>query len=365
MTMGSTRVRIALGLALAALVVLTPGCFFMETEINVAVDGSAEVGVQVGVSSMLAQGQELGPEMLQDIEKGFSAPGWQAKPLEREGYEGVAVSGHVAPGGALMPGEMSEGNDLKLSVTPRLFSTDYRVEGKVTLNPPSADALPVETARSEGRIVMAGYRTVQDTPEEPAEAPDAGEEMPFDPGMLGQLLSGGMEKPHATITVRAPGSVLETDGEEIQGGAVWSLSEDLLQSMGEPTVSLRLVTRLLNQGIIGKLADRLAIERGETDMAALIADYVSRDLLPNPPRQNAASATFDVEAYSLAIATVVRLEEALGARVGPVVVEALGLNADDITAQRIRQIRDTVFAADEDELIEAAATAVVGKVQAK
>lgn len=360
--MADTRVRTALGLALAAAVMLTPGCFFIETNINVAVDGSADVDVQVGVASAVAQGQELGPEMLQDIQKSLTAPGWEARALEREGYEGVTVRGHVAPGGSLMPGEMGDGSSLKLTVVPRLFSTDYQVEGQVTMSPPSADTLPTETAGRPGDIVLADYRPVQDTFDGP---PGMGEDLPFNPEALGQMLMGGLEPPHATVTVRAPGTVLDTDGETIEGGASWSLSDNLLQSMAEPQLSLRLVTRLLNQQVIGKLADRLAIERGQTDMASLIADYVQRDLLPNPPRQNASAATFDVEAYSLAIGAVVALEDALGEKVGAAVVKALGLNAEDITAQRIRTLSGRIGGLEQDQLVELAASAVVGKVGEK
>jgi hypothetical protein len=368
MTMAHTRVTVALVLIAGVALVALPGCFFVESNIRVAVDGSSDVSVRLGVAEALMQGEDGGGDMLKDIEEGMDAPGWTVKPLEQEGYKGVVLSGRVPLGGTMMPGPESQPGDLGVTLERRLFSTDYRVDGTLKLSPPEEPTPPADASASSGRIVLTGSGTsIGVLPQFPgmeelagSASAAAGEgEMPFDPQMLTQMLMGGGEGPHANLTIRAPGSVLETDGDELDDGSVqWALDMSALQSAGAPEVRVHLVTRLVNQQIVGKLADRLATELDQPDMAALIADYVRRGLLPNPPRQDALSATFDVQAYGAAISTIATLEDALGPQVGAAVVRSLGLNADNITARRLREIHDAVIGADSDGLVDMAARAV-------
>jgi hypothetical protein len=369
--MAHTRMTVALVLAAAASLVLTPGCFFMESNIKVAVDGSADVDFQVGISEALMQGEGDAGDMLGDIRGSLTEPGWEVKALEREGYKGVALTGHVPPGGKMLPGPESKPGDMAITVERRLFSTDYRIDGKLTLSPPEDKPAPApEASAGQGRIVFAALDGSEGGPGglprfpgmEGGDGAAGGEgELPFDPKMLSQMLmGGGGEGPHATLTIRAPGTVLETDGDELDGGGVqWALDIKMMQASAAPEVKVHLVTRLVNHQVVGRLADRLALELDQPDMAALIADYVSRGLLPNPPRTDALSATFDVAAYGAALNAIATLEDTLGPQVAEAVVRSLGFNADNVTAQRLHELHDAVVGAETEGLVDMAAGAVV------
>lgn len=340
--------------ALVALLLFAPGCFMMEANINVNVDGSADVEVQVGAAAAIMEMQEEGAdpfaELAQDVPEG-----WTVRPLESEEWTGVVISGRAPAGEALLPSPDEAPSDIKLNVVRRLFSTDYVVEGVFSLDEPMEEAPEAEAAApGEPRIVFTQL------PELEVQEEGEGEEE-FDAEAFAGLLGAMAVQPRISFSIKAPGTVVETTGTVNERGAVvWSFDVPGLMTEGPPPeFRVLLRTRLLNYANIGRLADRLAAEADLPDMAPMIADCVSRGLLPNPPRDDPARATFDVEAYAAALKIITALDGLLGPPTTARVIAGLKLNADDVTARQLREMGELVEKTEPEEFIEVVAQALL------
>ena len=354
--MVSTRHTLLLLVVAVVALALTSGCFMMEANIEINVDGSADVEMRMAVSQGLMEMGEEGEDPFADVEKELPE-GWKSSPLEEEGWKGIIVTGRAPAGGELLPDTEGGESDIKLRVTRRLFSTDYEVEGSFAMDEtPLGKESEAKARQAEGRIVF-----VQQEGEE-----EATEDEGFDPEALMGLLGAMGRQPRIGFSLKAPGVIVETNGEiNDEGAAVWRL--DLASLMAEeeavPAFRVYLKSRLLNQQSIGRLADELAAERDMAEMAALIADCVSRGLLPNPPRDNPLKASLDAEAYDHALSIIVALEDALGEATAARVVRGLKLNADSVTAKQLRETWELILSAEEEELVEVAAGAILKHVR--
>lgn len=349
--------KTSLLVALISTLCLAPGCFMMEANINVNVDGSADVELQLGIPVAImemqeAEGEDPFAEIVEELPEG-----WTVKPLDTGDWRGVAISGRAPAGEGLLPSPDETPSDIKLSIIPRLFSTDYVVDGVFSIEesePPEPQA--EAAAPGEPRIVFAQLPEL-DLQEE-------GEDE-FDADALAGLLGAMAMQPRISFSIKAPGHVVETTGTvNERGAAVWSLDvPGLMSEDAPPEVRVLLRTRLLNYANIGRLADRLAAEADMPDMAAVIADCVTRGLLPNPPRDDPARATFDAEAYANALTIVDALADVLGPDTMARVMTGLRLNADDVTARELREMRELMDATEPAELVEVVAQALVNHMR--
>ena len=362
--MVSTKSTLLTSIAVACSLALVPGCFFVEGNVKVNVDGSAEVEMSVAVSQALAELSEGDADPFGEFQEGMPE-NWTAEPLEEEGRKGVVVRGTAPAGGQLIPQGEGEESNVNVRIVKRLLSTEYVVEGTVSMGDVSKDEAE-EAAASTGTIVFTQAREEEENEETEGwddELGDAGEM--FNPEALMGLFAGGAQQPQVSFSVKAPGTLVETTGTPTDDGAAkWVL--DITSMMGReepPTLEVLLRTRLLNHQNIGRLADRLAAERDMPDMAALIGDYVMRGLLPNPPKEAPLKAGLDAEAFENAIKTIVAFESVIGEVPTARVVNGLKLNADDITARRLRETWELVADMDEEELVEVVGEAVVKHVK--
>jgi len=304
------------------------------------------------VSEALAQmgGEEGDP--FGEMQDALPGSEWQTQPLEEEGWKGVRLEGRVARGVSLFPAAEGEQPQAHVSMRQRLLSTDYTVEGELQM--PSGEKVDEdETARTpQGHIVLT-----QQTPEE---------ETPFDDEALAGLLGAMGQQPSVGFKIRCPGTIVSTNGTIVDDGAAeWRF--DMGEMMGQPeelpALGIHVHSRLLNHQNIGRLADKLAEERDLPDMSALIAEYVTRGLLPNPPKADPLKAGLDAEAYDNAIGIIVIFEDAVGGPMAGRIVRGLRLNADNITAKRLREMYELVSELEGDELVEVGAQAVLKHVK--
>lgn len=340
--------------ALVSLLVLAPGCFMMEANITVNVDGSSDVELKVGAAAAIMDMQDEGEDPFAQIAEDLPE-GWTVNPLESEEWRGVVISGRAPAGEALLPSPEKAPSDIKLSVVRRLFSTDYVVDGVFSVQGAPDQAPDAEAAApGEPRIVFTQLPDLGVQEQEEGE----GE---FDAEAFAELLGAMAVQPRISFSIKAPGTVVETTGAvNERGAAVWSFNVPGLMTEGPPPeFRVLLRTRLLNYANIGRLADRLAAEADMPDMAPMIADCVTRGLLPNPPRDDPARATFDVEAYVAALRIVTTLDRLLGPPTTARVIAGLKLNADDVTAKQLRQTWEMLDKTEPEELIEVVAQAVL------
>ena len=338
--------------ALVSLLFLAPGCFMMEANINVNVDGSSDVELQVGAAAAIMEMQEEGEDPFAQIAEDLPE-GWTVKPLESEAWKGVVIAGRAPAGEALLPSSDEAPSDIKLSVVRRLFSTDYVVDGVFSIRDAVEEAPEAEAAApGEPRIVFAQLPELEVQEEEEEE---------FDAEAFAGLLGAMAIQPRISFSVKAPGTIVETTGAvNERGAAVWSFDVPGLMSEGPPPeFHVLLRTRLLNYANIGRLADRLAAEADMPDMAPMIAQGVTRGLLPNPPKDDPARAAFDVEAYAATLKIITALDGLLGPPTTARVIAGLKLNADDVTAKQLRETWEMVDKTEPEELIEVVAQALL------
>lgn len=347
--MASTRLTLPLLAALGLSLALISGCFMFEGNVTVRVDGSADVEMRVALTEALSEFGEGGA--FEEFE-GELPDDWEVAPIEEDGWKGVAVMGRVEPGASLFPqGEDEDQEPMGVTVVRRLFCTDYIIEGSPGMSPMPTPPGP-QAAAPKSDIVFIQQEEVEGD---------------FDPEALMGLLGGVAQAPRVSFAIKAPGSIIETTGiVNDEGAAVWEIDLSDLEAMTDeasiPQMNIVLRTRLLNHQSIGRLADKLAAERDMPDMAALIADYVTRGLLPNPPKENPLKAGLDAEAFANAIGIIVTFEDVLGEAMTERVVRGLKLNAQNMTAKQLRETWELVADMDEEELIEVAADSVVRHV---
>ncbi|MDI9585545.1 MAG: hypothetical protein QM473_15080 [Acidobacteriota bacterium] len=355
---GTSRVIFAL-IAVAALTSVMTGCFRVRADVQLKVDGSAQTVLEVGISEALASlGQGTEDENpLEEMKKNLPEGDWRVEELQEEGWRGLILKGTSPAGTAFLPAPEDAGANIDVKVVQRLFSTEYTVQGEIPLGQTSPMG-----ATSEASLQSGGW--IAQAEGVPADDESAGEGG-FDPDALMGLMGAMGQQPSFSLTIRAPGRIVETNGRPIgTGGAEWSL--DMISMMsGQPqeAISVYLRTQLPNQQSIGRLADRLATERDMPDMAALIAEYVSRGLLPNPPKTDPLRAGLDAAAYDSAISTIVALENVLGSAVAERIVRGLKLSADDVTAQHLTGTWEALADIQEDEIVEVAGQAVLRHIK--
>lgn len=343
----TTRKVRLLSLALAGgVLVLTPGCLLFDGQFAVNVDGSTDVQVTVAMGrALMEQAQQEAGDPVDDLAK-EPPEGWIVQPYDTDEWHGARLQRHAMPGEDLIPpagGKRSTMDDVKVSMTQRLLCTDYQVAGKISFS----DLGPGdEQASATPRVVF-----VQDA--QANEGPAGAEDQMPDLGAMGGLLGALAQRPQLTLRIKAPGSVLSTTGNAGENGVtVWDVpirSDGMLQAPED--LVIRHVTRLVNQQNVGRLADRLAAEKDVPDMASVIADYVARDLLPNPPKADPLKASLDAQAYHDALSIIAMLEDAVGPQVAQRVVVGLKLNADSVTAKQLADLWAVMSQADQDELV--------------
>jgi len=376
--MARTRIVLCALFLLGLALMLTSGCFKVEGNVKVGVNGTSDVELTVAMSEALAQmaqddegteeGAEEGTDEGTEEDAGPADPlaelkenvpeGWQATDVTEEGWVGVTLTGRVEPGQPLFPeGEGDEpgsGSDVHVRVVQRQFSTDYYVEG--TLAPPGGDETLTTRREPQGGVVFTQFE--EEGSEEEGDD-EAGVEA------FGNLLGALGDEPTITFTISAPGTIVETSGVEVDDGtALWAMGmDDFGEQEAEEAFDISLHTRLLNYQSIGRLVDKLAAERDLPDVAVLVADYVSRDLLPNPPKDDPLRAGIDAEAYEAAIGTIIALEDALGETTAARVINGLKLNADGVSARELNETWALIGEMEAEELTEVAAEAIVKHVR--
>ncbi|NSW55395.1 MAG: hypothetical protein HPY44_05240 [Armatimonadetes bacterium] len=355
---GTSRVILTL-IAVAALASLMTGCFRVRADVQLKVDGSAQTVLEIGISDALASLGE-GPEgenPLEEMRKNLPAGDWQVEELQEEGWRGLILRGTSPAGAAFLPVPEDAGADIDVKVVQRLFSTEYTIQGEIPLEPTSPMGAPSEAWLHSGERIAQADGV-------PADDANGGEEG-FDSDALMGLMGAMGQQPSFSLTIRAPGRIVETNGRPTGAGSVeWAIDMASMMSKGpQQGISVYLRTQLLNQQSIGRLADKLAAERNMPDMAALIAEYVSRGLLPNPPKEDPLKAGLDTAAYDSAISTLAALENVLGGAVAERVVRGLKLNADDVTARHLTGTWQALADIEEDEIVEVAGQAVLRHIK--
>ena len=353
---GTSRVVLTLAV-LAALTSLTTGCFRVRADVQIKVDGSTMSTLEVAVSEALASLGQEGDDPLKEMRENLPEGDWRVEDIEEEGWRGVRLKGTAPAGSAFLPAADGAAPDVSIKVVQRLFSTEYTVQGEIPLGGP---ALAEETDEAHR---PSDTRVAQLEAEGAASESIGGEQ--FDPQELMGLMGAMSMQPSLSLAVRAPGNIVETNGQRtVSGGAEWVVDmNSMVSEQSTASISIYLRSQLPNQQSIGRLADRLAAERGMPDMAALIADYVARGLLPNPPRQDPLKAGIDVEAYESAISSIVALENVLGGAVAQRVVQGLRLNADDVTALQLKSTWDLLSGIEQEELVEVSGQAALRHIK--
>ncbi len=348
--MASTKLSVTLLALVAVSLMLTSGCFMLEGNIKLNVDGSANVEMRVAISEALAQmGDDEGDDPFAQMKENLPEGDWTVEDITEDGWRGVALKGVAPPGGKLFPETEAgaEAPEFNVDIQPRLFSTDYTVQGTFSMQEPEAEeAVDPDAEAQTGQIIFC-------------QAEEEEEEM--DPEALMGLFGAMGQQMRVSFSVTAPGTILETSGEQTGSGtAEWGLDmASLMQSEAPQEIRVYLRSRLLNQQSIGRLADKLAAERDLPEMSALIAEYVARGLLPNPPKKSPLKAGLDAAAYDHALGVLVILEDVLGEATAARVVRGLKLNADNVTAKELREMHELVMGMEEDELVEVGAGAVL------
>ena len=363
--MGHTRLTLALLVAACGALVFTSGCFLLEGNVKLNVDGSANVEIKMGIADSLAdmQKSEGGTDPFADTVNGLPK-GWTVKPLDEEGWKGVVAAGKSAPGEPLFPPAKGEKSDFKTTVTRRLFCTDYDIQGTLKMDDPAAQAEHTALGQGGRLVFTQGDQKGQDKgdPKDKGKG-DAGPDM----GGLGDLLGGmmGAGEPRVQFSFKAPGTVLETTGEiDDDGAAVWRLDMgNMMQGGPAKPLDIRLRTRLVNYQNVGRLADRLAEEEDLADMASLIAEYVTHDLLPNPPKKDPLRAGLDVKGYADAVHIIAALQDAVGAKATATVIRSLKLNADNVTGKQLADTWRMVSAMDAKDLADVAGEATAKQLR--
>lgn len=354
---GTSRVILAL-VVVAALISVLTGCFRVRADVQLNVDGSAQTVLEVGISEALASlgEREGGSDPLEEMKKDLPEGDWHVEELKEEGWRGLVLRGVSPAGTAILPAPDNAGADIDVKIVQRLFSTEYTVQGEIPIGPSTAIGPTSEASRGPARRIAQADGAHSD-----GEASEGG----LDPDALMGLMGAMGQQPSFSMTIRAPGRIVETNGRQTSsGGAEWSLDMPSMMTEGpQKTLSIYLRTQLPNQQSIGRLADRLAAERDMPDMAALVSEYVSRGLLPNPPKQDPLRAGLDAAAYDSVISTIVALEAVLGGTVADRVVRGLKLNADDVTAQQLVGTWETLADIEEDEIVEVAGQAVLKHIK--
>ncbi len=348
--MARTRLTVCVLASLAVAMLFVSGCFKVEGSVKVGVDGSSAVRMSVGIMEALAamggdeEGQDPLAEMREDLPEG-----WEAEDLEEDGWVGVTISSLIAPGEPLFPREAAEAGGMTVRVVQRQFCTDYYVEG--TLTPPEGAGPGTVRDGAAGGIVFT-----QDEAEDEEGMTDED---------FGALMGAFGPQPSISFSVSAPGTIVSTSGEQVgHSTAVWTVDMDQMGEEEEGAiVAVHLHSRLLNYQSIGRLADRLAAERELPDTFVLVADYIARDLLPNPPKEAPLKAGIDAEAYEAALSIVIAFEEVLGEDTAARVINGLKLNADGVSAKDLTEMWDRVQQMESEELIEVAAQAIVKHVR--
>ncbi len=349
---------------------LTPGCFMFEMKVKVHPDGSSRVDLRAGISqALLKMGQPGEKPAVPDLDVPKDLPeGWTIKPLDDADWKGWTVGGAVPLGQELIRVSQSQPSDPKaprVKLIRRLFSTEYFVEGTLIAEPPGGKNPAASAALAPGGVLLFTQAKGDTVPGEPPGEP------PFDPQalmqMMGALGSGG---PSISLVIKAPGAIVETNGQADEDDNVtWRLDlGSLLKEAATPAapqaLSVKLHTRLVNHQNLGRLADLLA-GRDLDDMAALLADYVSRDLLPNPPREEPLKAVLDVDAYECAMRSIAALENVLAKPGTAAAVKALGLNADGVTGKRLVEIWKVLKDMPEEDLAGMVGQAAADHLKAK
>lgn len=305
--------RMGLGGIIALLLVGGTGCMKIGVGFTIEPSGATQVGLTAGLDRTLAQGMMEGQDdpfqsLVRDV-----PPDWQVTRREEGSWLLMEIKGHSAAGKPAFPKE--DAPQVQLAKTAHRLSTRYHLA--LRMKPPQAPAL----------------------------GPPGGGEHEDPEGQGAALIGAMMSGFELSFNLSGPGWLLSTSGRPTgPGSATWRLGYEDVQKQKTPDMTL--VTELVNWTHVGRLADQIAQGGGATDAAPALAAALQRRLLPNPPITYRPAPLLGAAGYAQLLDIIARLDASAGPAQTAAVFTQLGLNKDDLSADRVQRVHQRVTAPD-------------------
>jgi hypothetical protein len=303
--------RMGIVVIIALLLLGTTGCMKIGVSFTIEPSGATLVGLTAGLDRTLAQG------MIEEQGDPFQAftsdvpPDWQVTRRQEGNWLLMEIKGRSAAGKPAFPEEDAPRVDL--TKTAHRLSTRYHMA--LRMKPP--------------QVPMLG--SPEDDENEDPDGQGA--------ALMGAMMSGF----EMSFNLTGPGWVVATTGRPTgPGSATWRLGYEDMQK--PPTQDMTLVTELVNWTHVGRLADQIAQSGGATDTAPALAAALQRRLLPNPPTTYRPAPLLAAAEYAQLLEIIARLDALAGPAQTAAVFTQLGLNNDDLNAERVQRVHQRVTA---------------------